>query len=1300
MSASSSMMPTATSVGSAINEGSGKGQTSQGVSLGSFLASLAVAFATFGIEFVLFVLIKGKLSRIYAPRTYLVPKKERTKAAPPGLLNWIVPIFQTSNSDFIRKCGLDAYFFLRYLRTLLKIFIPLAMIILPILLPINHIGGRGSHFATGKYQKQDNVTGLDTFAWGNVRPDKTSRYWAHLVLAVFVVVYVCFTFFDELRGYIRLRQAYLTSPQHRLRASATTVLVTSIPRKWLSVEALDGLYDVFPGGLRNIWINRDFDELNDKVKLRNKLARSLEAAETSLIKKAKKAHMKELSKEEKEAKKAGKKPSKRTAEEHQGLDGTTDEGAPGPGVSSGDPHQVRHTLHEALQESSRPSSRNASLERSTTKRGAIPLAAQGLGLVGHGLGTVGHTVVGGVRKVGKGVDNRLQTTGGFVVDDDGEALVADQRAGGPSLDRTGPSGTTGNGLGVDGAGDDRTNYARGRSTDSDTTVVPDGNRRQGIKTATSAGPKPSEDAQEAQRRLSGPYSGPIDPRINNPHRSPPHSVERTVSQDDLGPPEASWMWWKRKRNTMDIPSPRPLAHEDDEYPLSTMSPATPGANGQATVNSIDRKASKKRKIKNPLKKHKVKEGETEEGQHYPAAFNEDYDDEEDDEPLWKKYVKEKDRETSRLPIFGWQWMPALPLMGKKVDTIDYCRRELARLNVEIEQDQQEPEKFALMNSAFVQFNHQVAAHMACQSVSHHVPQQMAPRMVEISPDDVLWENMSIKWWERYLRTGIVIALVALLIIGWAFPVTFTGLLSQVKYLTTLWHWLRWIDDLPSWVISLIQGVLPQALLAALLAVLPAILRLFAKQSGVHTGMAMELAVQDYYFFFLFVQVFLVVSISSGITTVISQLTSNVGSVPQLLANNLPKASNYFFSYLLLQAFSVSAGALVQIGGLFSWFILAPLLDNTARQKWARQTNLPQMQWGTFFPVYTNLAAIGLIYSVISPLMLVFNIVTFGLFWIVYRYNTLYVTKFRFDTGGLLFPKAINQLFTGLYVMELCLIGLFFLVRDAQDRVACKAQAIVMIVVTVATVLYQYLLNSAFSPLFRYLPITLEDEAVRRDEEFARAQAKRLNVVEDEDEGDNIQGVLEERERRSQEEDRQVEELEMKVIETGNVHHRLDPRALGKIVPRKNWADRSSNHRSTDFGHYSPHPSTQNVDRQNDLTAHDQISKHHSDLEAQRTPNPVADALFSGINDEIEDLTPEERDKLVQRAFQHEALRAKRPVIWIPRDELGVSDDEIYRTQRFSKHVWISNAYTGLDRKGRVVYRRSPPDFSEVDLIEL
>lgn len=277
--------------------------------------------------------------------------------------------------------------------------------------------------------------------------------------------------------------------------------------------------------------------------------------------------------------------------------------------------------------------------------------------------------------------------------------------------------------------------------------------------------------------------------------------------------------------------------------------------------------------------------------------------------------------------------------------------------------------------------------------------------------------------------------------------------------------------------------------------------------------------------------------------------------------------------------------------------------------------------------------------------MVFAVLTFCLFWIVYRYNTLYVTKFRLDTGGLLFPTAINQLFTGVYVMEMCLIGLFFLVRDQHDHVACKGQAIGMIVVLAITIGYQYLLNDAFDPLFRYLPITLEGEATRRDEEFALVQRRKF---------------------------------------------RLDDNGMMTFKPQQvkqsctDWA------RSRPLANGEKQPTTE---RKLD---HFQ----RKDEESQEPTHPAARTLFSHIKNDLEDLTPAERNRLVQRAFQHEALRTKRPVVWLPRDDLGISDDEVFRTQLYSKHIWVSNEYQMLDARGRIVFSRNPPDFSEVDLVQL
>ena len=837
---------------------------------------------------------------------------------------------------------------------MLKIFIPLAVIILPILIPLNAVGGRGSEFTLQHPYNKNNdytdVTGLDHFAWGNVRPTNNNRYWAHLLLAVGVVIYTCFVFFDELRGYIRLRQAYLTSPQHRLRASATTVLVTAIPLKWCTFEALNGLYDVFPGGIRNIWVNRNFDELNDKVKRRNKLAEALESAETSIIRNAKKVHMKKL---KAEVKKTGQKQTKSKLSEL--LKAANDRGlamAQTDGVSSGDPHQVRHTIDEAVAESSSEPSREHSQDRKKPFV-PIPVLDHGVESLEHGFDTIGKTVFGGLKKVARGVDERVNTTGGLIVDAPEPAAVRREPRNTMVNVAFGLHDTHSRSASPDpNPGDGQ--HPKVRTPSNDSTM------RQSTSQDDLAYPRSESTREQHGLGIDG---APVDPRINRD----PTDLDVLKNPVRMGEIEGSHtsklkFWNRKKLQPYGIPSPTPHGQEEDEFPLSRPSPMTPGCNPQATINGAgsDKDAEgikiSSKTLNLPFLGKATKNEGNPDKKDYPLAYNETLDPD-DGKPLWKAYVKEKDRDTMRLPIFGWQWMISLPLVGQKVDTINYCRKEVARLNLEIEEDQKEPERYPLMNSAFIQFNHQVAAHMACQAVSHHTPGQMAPRAVEISPDDVIWDNMSIRWWESYIRAGVAVAIAIGLIIGWAFPVTFTGLLSQVSYLTK-YSWLRWLKKAPGWVIAAIQGLLPQALLGGLIALLPVVLRLLAKNQGAYTGMGVELSVQSYYFALLFVQVFLVISISSATTTVITQITHDPQSVPAILAQNLPKASNYFFSYLLLQALSVSAGALVQVMSLFQWFILAPLLDSTARQKWRRQINLPNMQWGTFFPVYTNLAAVG------------------------------------------------------------------------------------------------------------------------------------------------------------------------------------------------------------------------------------------------------------------------------------------------------------------------------------------------------
>ena len=515
----------------------------------------------------------------------------------------------------------------------------------------------------------------------------------------------------------------------------------------------------------------------------------------------------------------------------------------------------------------------------------------------------------------------------------------------------------------------------------------------------------------------------------------------------------------------------------------------------------------------------------------------------------------------------------------------------------------------------------------------------------------------------------------------------------------------------------------------------------AELTGTTTTGERELLVQNFYFAFVFVQLFLVVSISSGITGTLDKLLDDPSTagqtfldIPEKLAQDLPKAADYFFSYMILQAFSISSGTLLQIAAVLI-LLFSSFLDTTPRQKVSRVLSRPGITWGNMIPVYTNFGAIGLIYAVIAPLLMVVLIITFSLFWFTYRYQMIYVSYAKAETNGLIFPKAINQLFTGLYFLEITLVGLFLLQTKGES--SCFPQAIVMIVTLIFTVLFQYLLNHAFGPLFKYLPITFEDEAVERDQEFQRAQATRWQSKNDgegaaDDEHTSLNSELSAREKAERRESRRLEEqdrrrstaqtdgaIELKQLEsTPSNKYSTHLTESPERTRRGNWAERSRDRsRSHSHSHHddptrspshtkSPRKSKDKKHKQHnplDLVTNairagvDDLNRPIRDIEAQTLPTAN---LFDNIDDQLEDIEPEARQKLIKRSFQHPATRAIQPAIWVPHDELGVATDEIRRTGEFSRKIWITSVNARVDASGKVLYRGLPPDRDPFENMEV
>ena len=209
---------------------------------------------------------------------------------------------------------------------------------------------------------------------------------------------------------------------------------------------------------------------------------------------------------------------------------------------------------------------------------------------------------------------------------------------------------------------------------------------------------------------------------------------------------------------------------------------------------------------------------------------------------------------------------------------------------------------------------------------------------------------------------------------------------------------------------------------------------------------------------------MVVALSSSASAVVTTIINDPASATNLLANNLPKSSNFYISYLLLQGLAIAGGALLQIVGLILFYLLGKILDNTPRKQWTRWNIISGLGWGTVFPIYTNLAVIAITYSLISPLILVFAALAFGVLYFAYLYNFLYVYNQRIDTGGMVFPRAIWQSFTGIYILEVCMTGLLG-IRTAIP------QLILFAITIPITAIYQILLQWKIERKLEFLDVT-------------------------------------------------------------------------------------------------------------------------------------------------------------------------------------------------------------------------------------
>ncbi|KAI0009630.1 DUF221-domain-containing protein [Xylariaceae sp. FL0662B] len=562
-------------------------------------------------------------------------------------------------------------------------------------------------------------------------------------------------------------------------------------------------------------------------------------------------------------------------------------------------------------------------------------------------------------------------------------------------------------------------------------------------------------------------------------------------------------------------------------------------------------------------------------------------------------------------------------IGPPVDSIERLRQQIKEDEEKIEGKRKTSEIKDTHGAAsvFVEFRTHDEAQRACQQVFSSNLLALSPRYTGVLPTEVLWNNLTIPPARRISEESMAVAIVIGIIVFWSIPSSFVGLISNISYLAENFEWLSFLKNLPDSVIGLLSGLVPPLVTSYLSKFVPNIFRYIFKSFGSPTNTVTELKVQKWYYVFQVTQVFLVTAVFSGAATVASQLIEKVkdpASVPELLARQLPKASNFYLTYFIIQGTTSAADNLLNYSDLLQYIFYDYFFDKTPRQKFNRYTSMRGIAWGKVFPKFANFAIIAIAYSCIAPLVLGFAAIGLSLYYFSYRYNLLFVIQPKMDTKGLAYTLALQHLLTGVYIAELALLGLFGL-RKATGP------SIITAVLFVMTIIYNALTNKYMTPLEKFLPADLAPPSDGREETTA--------LLSSTEEG-HAQGTSH--------------------IQRLGEHTHTPPTVTEHIVnPLARF--------------FEPHVFTS--------------------YEAMRSWLREGD--FDDTEADVPEYTPEDLEK----AYLNPVLTSPTPVIWLAKDEMGVSKNEVDENEK--QGLKASDQGAWVDERGKV--RWSAEDFDEVPI---
>ncbi|KAH9687210.1 CSC1-like protein [Citrus sinensis] len=415
-------------------------------------------------------------------------------------------------------------------------------------------------------------------------------------------------------------------------------------------------------------------------------------------------------------------------------------------------------------------------------------------------------------------------------------------------------------------------------------------------------------------------------------------------------------------------------------------------------------------------------------------------------------------------------MGFLGLWGKKVDAIDYYKQQMKELEKRMSVERQKilKDSKSILPVAFVSFKSRWGAAVCAQTQQCKNPTLWLTSWAP-EPRDIYWRNLAIPFVSLTIRKCIISVSVFALVFFYMIPIAFVQSLANLEGLERVAPFLRPVIEL-KFIKSFLQGFVPGLALKIFLYILPTILMIMSKIEG-HIALSnLERRTSAKYYYFMLVNVFLG-SIATG--TAFEQLDSflhqSPTQIPRTIGVSIPMKATFFITYIMVDGWAGIASEILRLKPLVIFHLKNLFLVKTERDR-EKAMDPGSVDFPETIPSLQLYFLLGIVYAVITPILLPFTLVFFGLAYLVYRHQIINVYNQQYESAGAFWPHVHSRIIASLLLSQLLLLGLLS-TKEAANSTPF------LVVLPILTLAFHKYCKSRFEPAFRKYPI---EEAMAKD----------------------------------------------------------------------------------------------------------------------------------------------------------------------------------------------------------------------------